>query len=159
MARDRQDKLTGDLLSWQPPEVTPAVDPQQVRAETLRGRVARAVALVLRECELGRDEIAARMSEFLHEPVSLQMLNAYASQAREEHTISAIRLAALAHATGDARALAVLVAGTEWAIVERLHLPAIQAQIMADGARRLERRARELREDARRAARRAGGAR
>jgi hypothetical protein len=158
MARDRQDKLTGDLLAWEPPPVTPNVDPDLVRADSLRGRVARAVALVLRDCDLPREEIAARMSAYLREPVSLQMLNAYASQAREEHTISAIRLSALAHATGDARALAVMIDGTGYAVVESRHVQTIRARLLDDGAKRLEARARELRDDARRARRNAGNA-
>ena len=159
MARDRRDDQTLDLLQWQPPDVAPRVNQEQVRAETLRGRIARAVAMVLRDSELPREAIVERMSEFLDEPVSLQVLNAYASQAREEHTISAIRLVALAHATGDMRALQVLVDPLDHTVISNRYLPAIEAEITAEQADALTRRADELRQQAQHARRQWKGAR
>jgi hypothetical protein len=145
--RDRRDERTLDLLAWQAPEVVPAVPAGLVRAGTLRGRIARAVALVLNGSDLGREQIAERMSEFLGEgeQVSRAMLDAYASQAREEHTISAIRLVALAHATGDMRALQVLIDPLDHAVIHTKYLPAIEAELKAEHAKELEDRAKELR--------------
>ena len=148
MARDRGDTRTTDLLAWEPPEVTPRVDNDQVRAETLRGRVSRAVALVLRESTLSREVIAERMSDFLEEAVSVPMLAAYASQAREEHSISAIRLVALAHATGDLRPLQMLIEPLDHAVVPSRYLPAIEAELTADKAEQLAQKAEELRQQA-----------
>jgi len=151
--RDRRDDRTLDLLAWEPPQVTTQVDPEQVRAGTLRGRVARAVAMVLRDCELSREQIAERMSDFLGEEVSKPMLDAYASQAREEHTISAIRLAALAHATSDIRVLQVLIEALDYAVIPARYLPAIDAEIKAERAEELAQRAEELRQQAQQARR------
>ncbi len=102
MAARRPAPVQPSLLEWAPP--APYAE-QDVRAATLAGSISRAVAQTLRECTLDRTEVARRMSAFLGEPVSLAMLNAYASQAREDHSISAVRLLALMHATGDTRPL------------------------------------------------------
>lgn len=157
--RDRGDKRTLDLLAWEAPQVAPRLDPDTVRAETLRGRIARAVALVLRECELDRDVIVQRMGEFLDEPMTIAMLNAYASQAREEHTISAIRLVALAHATGDIRALQALIDPLDHVVIPNRYLPAIEAEMTAEQADALTQRADELRQQAATARRAWKGAR
>jgi hypothetical protein len=145
--RDRRDDRTLDLLAWEVPEVVPNVPAGLVRSGTLRGRMARAVALVLNACPTPREQIAELMSEFLGEGecASKSMLDAYASQAREEHTISAIRLVALAHATGDMRALQVMVDPLDHSIVHDRYLPAIDAELKAEHAKELEDRAKELR--------------
>jgi hypothetical protein len=146
--RDRGDTRTLDLLAWEAPQVVPQIDAYSMKAGTLRVRIARAVALVLRECELPREEIVKRMCGFLDEEVSLAMLNAYASQAREEHTISAIRLVALAHATGDVRALQALIEPLDHAIIPTRFLPAIEAELTAEQADAFAQRAEELKQQA-----------
>lgn len=151
--RDRRDDRTLDLLAWEPPQVTPQLDADMVRAGTLRGRVARAVALVLRDSQFPREQIAERMGDFLGEEVSKQMLDAYASQAREEHTISAIRLVALAHATADMRVLQVLMDPLDHAVIPVRFLPAIDAEIKAERADELALRAEEMRQQAQQARR------
>ncbi len=103
--RDRHDTNTGDLLSWEPPAVVRRFDETRIRKATLRARVAGAVSETLKDCELGREEIAERMSEWLGEEVTKNMLDAYASEAREAHTITYHRLVALIHVTGDVRPL------------------------------------------------------
>jgi hypothetical protein len=138
--RDRGDGKTLDLLEWEPPVLAPVVSEEKVRSGSLRGRMARAVALALRECELPREAVAERMGEFLGEDVTLGMVNNYASQAKEEHTISAIRLAALAHATGDLRPLQILAATFEHSLIPTRYLPAIEDALLDDKIEELERR-------------------
>ena len=106
MVRDRRDILTGDLLSWEPPAVR--FDAPAVRAQTLNARFARAISRAMKDCSAPREEIAERMSEYLGETVSRNMLDAYASEARESHQINLPRFAALIHATEDYRLLSVL---------------------------------------------------
>ena len=132
---------TFDLLDWDVPTIAPTVPVEQVRAGSLRGRMARAVSMVLREAQLSREDIAVRMTEFLQEdkPVTLAMLDAYASQAREEHTISAIRLVALAHATGDLRAIQVLTEAIDHSIVPSRYVPAIEDALLDDKIEQLTR--------------------
>lgn len=105
--RDRKDDRTGDLLSWQPPEVVKRYDEQRIKTATMRARIAHAVSETLSESTFNRDDIASKMSEFLGEEVSKHMLDAYASEAREDHTISYVRLLALIHVTGDVRPLQI----------------------------------------------------
>lgn len=105
--RDRNDDRTGDLLSWEPPEVVKRYDERRVKTATMRARIAHAVSETLSESRLNRDAIASKMSEFLGEEVSKNMLDAYASEAREDHTISYVRLLALIHVTNDVRPLQV----------------------------------------------------
>lgn len=121
-----------DLLDWQPPEIVRAFDPQLVRGATTEARIARAVSVALQECGVGRDVIAARMSAYLNRKVSVAMLNAYASAAREDHTISLPRFLALLHATGDQRLLELLAEPFGLAVIERKHLPLIDIAILRE---------------------------
>lgn len=57
--------------------------------------IAKSVARALRDDSRSRDDIARALSELLDEDVSRCMLDAYASEARETHNISAARLFAL----------------------------------------------------------------
>ncbi len=69
-----------DLLDWQPPQSVVAFEPARVRAATITGQIARAVAETLRDAAAAgasREHIAARMSEITGERVSRAMLDAY----------------------------------------------------------------------------------
>lgn len=108
MVKARGDNATLDLLNWEPPRIVERYDEAHVRASTLRARIAKAVGETLKESNTPREEIAARISDWLGENVTRHMLDAYASEAREEHTISVLRLAALIEATGDVRLLQLI---------------------------------------------------
>lgn len=72
------------------------------RAADLAGMdrmVAAAVAVALKEDVRSREEIAGAMSSLLGETVSKMMLDAYASEARDDHNISASRALALISVT------------------------------------------------------------
>lgn len=73
--------------------------PARVRSEAgLAGFdrvIASQVAAMLKDDERSRDVIAAEMSALLGEPVSKMMLDAYASEAREQHNIPTSRFFAL----------------------------------------------------------------
>lgn len=136
--------ITGqaDLLDWQPPEPVVRFEEPAVRAATIAQRIGRGVAAALRDCDAPRKEIARRMGEYLGAEVSPNMLDAYASQARADHTISAARLMALLHATRDRRLLELLAEPLGWAVIERKHLPLIQVAALREQEDEL-RRARE----------------
>lgn len=121
-----------DLLAWQAPEVVRSFAPELVRGVTFEARLSRAVSLALQDCGAPRAEIAERMSTFLGQKVSLAMLNAYASAAREEHTISLPRFLALMHATGDQRLLELLAEPFGLAVIERKHLPLIEMALVSE---------------------------
>src|SRR5262245_28322056 len=104
MARKR-DIFTVDLFrDYQPQPVVDRFDVEDVKAYSLSGKLSKAVARTMEESGMSRDELAAAMSEVTKSQISKAMLDAYASQAREQHQISAIRLAALVTVTEDPRA-------------------------------------------------------
>jgi len=74
MVRDPKDRWTQDLLAWEPPAVR--FEEPLVRAHTLNAKFARAISLALKECPLSREEVAERMSDWLGEVVSRNMLDA-----------------------------------------------------------------------------------
>jgi hypothetical protein len=141
-----------DLLDWTPPEVTQAFRPERVRGATLEARIKRAISETLRDADsrnLHREEIARRMSDYLGERVSVNMLNAYASVARTEHSIGLPRALALVAVTEDRRLLEMLAAECGWAVIERRHLPLIELAAVSEAEERLAKHKRSLRRQAR----------
>jgi len=132
MARDRRDGATLDLLSWEPPPVAVRFAEGAVRAVSVAQRLSLAVATTLREADLSREEVAARMGNYLGEEVSKNMLDAYASQARDAHNISLARAFALLHATGDARILGSELKGFGLAVIADRYLAAVEEAMWAE---------------------------
>ncbi len=120
------------LLEWTPPEPVVRFDADQVRAATIGERISRAVTLALKDHALPREEIAQRMSDYLGTRVSVNVLNAYASQARGDHSISVVRFCALLHATGDRRLLELLAGMNGWAVVEQRQIKMIRLATAQD---------------------------
>ncbi|WP_413207797.1 DNA transposition protein [Rhodospirillum sp. A1_3_36] len=102
-----RDPDTLDLFDdFVPVDPVVRFDPVDVRSATLRDSISRAVAATLDSAGaagLGREEIAARLTDWTGEPVSRAMVNAYASQGRRDHTISFARGIGLSAVTGDPR--------------------------------------------------------
>jgi hypothetical protein len=134
-----------DLLDWTPPNPVARFDDRDVRSSTFEGRLSRAISVSLQTCGLSREEIAQRMSQHLGRPVSLNILNAYASPQRETHQISVPRFAALLHATQDRRLIEFLAEPLGWAAVERGYLPLIELAAIQERQQELRRRAAGLR--------------
>lgn len=137
----------GDLLDWQAPEPVIRFDPAAVRAATIDGRLARAISAALAGHD--RMRVAQEMSAILGRPVSKHMVDAYASQARADHAISAPRFMALAHATGDARLLQVMAEPMGWAVIDQRYLPLIRLAAVREHTDRLVREGETLRRQAR----------
>lgn len=139
-----------DLLrDWEPPAATIAFPADHVRAATVAHLICRAVSTALRDADQTRADIAKRMSEFLGgEPLTVNMLNAYASPAREDHPISMARFIALLHATKDRRLLELLAEPMGWAVIERKFLPMIELAAVTERQRELGRHADALRRKA-----------
>lgn len=101
-------------------------------------RIASGVSRMMADDGRSRFEIAGGVSALLNEDVSKAMLDAYASEARGDHNISAARLLALVAETGGYGVLnallgeigAALVVGEEIATVELGHIRA-QKKILA----------------------------
>jgi hypothetical protein len=136
----RRDGRTLDLFTdWQPPEVVQRFDDTRVRAPGLRQKLAMGVAETLKASEIDRESIAGAMAEWLGEDVSKNLLDAYASQAREEHVISLCRLIALIHATGDLRILQMIAEMFGHSVVEDRFLPWIDVGQLAERKDELDR--------------------
>ncbi|WP_374653084.1 DNA transposition protein [Dongia sp.] len=141
MARQRNDGKTMDLLNWQPPATAAAFPAEKVRAATLRAKISKAVALSLHECGQDRDKIAAEMTAFLGEDCPKNMLDAYASEGREDHVINLIRFIGLAHATGDAqRLLQTFAEMFDLAVIPARYVAAIEEAIITDKIEELTQR-------------------
>ena len=139
-----------DLLrDWEPPSATVSFSPDHVRAATVAHLICRAVSAALRDADQSRSDIAKRMSDFLGgEPLTVNMLNAYASPARQDHSISMVRFIALLHATKDRRLLELLAEPLGWAVIERKYLPLIDLAAVTERQRELGRHADALRRKA-----------
>ena len=134
----RRDQMTPDLFrDYEPSPVIARFEAKDVQAWSIDGRLSKAVALTLDESGMSRAAIAEALSDLLKTTVSKGMLDAYASQARQQHSISAIRLVALAQVTGDARALNVLLEEAGWIAVPRKY----EALLRRERARELRERA------------------
>ncbi|CDZ32175.1 Hypothetical protein NGAL_HAMBI1145_09460 [Neorhizobium galegae bv. officinalis] len=106
----KRDTFTFDLFrDLQPEPVVERFAGDEVKAWSLSGRLAKAIALTMEDSDLSREEIAAAMSDITKASISKATLDAYSSQAKEQNQIPAVRLAALVAVTGDARALNVLL--------------------------------------------------
>lgn len=137
------------LFDWTPPATVAQFDEAHIRAATLNGRVSRAISTALKECSEPRAAIAQRMSAFLGETVSKNMLDAYASQARDDHSITAVRFIALVHATGDRRLLELFAGQFGWAVIDRKYLPLIDLAALQEKQDELRRQSDALRRQAR----------
>lgn len=149
-ARAAVRALQPDLLTWAPASPVLAYPAAAVQAGTVAGRIARAIAATLRDCRETRETVASRMSEYLGRRVSTHMVNGYASQGREEHVISAERLMALLHATGDRRLLQVLAEPFGLAVIEKRYLPLIDLARVKEREEELRREGDALRRQAQR---------
>jgi hypothetical protein len=122
MVKLRGDTQTLDLLSWEAKPIVEAFAPERVRTASLRAKIARAVSETLTDSPISRAIIAEDMSLWLGEEVTENMVNAYASQARERDTIPYLRLLALAHVTGDVRLLQIGAAQMGHSVIEDKYL-------------------------------------
>lgn len=139
----RRDPNTLDLyMDYEPEAVVDRFDAADTQAWTRAGKLSKAVALALSNAPISREEVAAAMTQFMGgERVSKQLLDKYASQAAEEHSISALRLAALIAVTGDVRPLNTLLEELNLIVVPRKYealLKREQARIAKEKFERAE---------------------
>ncbi|UXN07543.1 hypothetical protein [Bartonella sp. HY761] len=96
----RRDTMTYDLFrDYQPEDVAAKIAPEFTKGGTLNVKIARVVAHACEQSGKSREAIASEMSAFLDQKVTLNMLDAYASPARETHKITVERFIALLEVT------------------------------------------------------------
>ena len=138
-----------NLFEWPPPPIVERFDEHRVRAVTLRARLDHAVSETLKtakdEKDLSRDTIANEMSEWLGETVSKEMLDNYASEAKDDHTIPYIRILALIEVTGDTRLLQMGVELSEHAVIPDKYVAAVKDALISDQIENLKKAQRHQR--------------
>ncbi|WP_026784243.1 hypothetical protein [Pleomorphomonas koreensis] len=140
MPKRRPAPGTPDLFSdYKPAPVVERYAEDSVRAFDLAGRLSKAVAQTLEDCGMTRSQVATAMKDLLQdETMSKNMLDAYASQAKE-HVISALRLAALVAVTGDPRPLNMLLETAKLVVVPAKYEPLIRREVAKDRQAALQR--------------------
>ena len=139
MAKLRGDNQTMDLLAWEPAPIVETYAPERVRTSSLRSKIARAVSETMKDSGLTRAQISKSMGDWLGEDVTEHMLNAYASEAREDHTIPYLRLLALVHVTGDVRLLQIGAELMDHSVIEDRYLGWVDVGRLADHKETIDR--------------------
>ena len=129
----------GDFFNFQLPQPFTQIDERGHEGELagINRVVASAVAQMLRDCGKSRHEVAILMSELVDDTVTKAMLDAYASEGREDHNISMGRFMALTAATSSYSVLgdllrkigATILVGEEIYLAEMGHLDAQERDI------------------------------
>lgn len=140
MVRRSRDIRTLDLFEdYRPPVIRRVFDAVKIRAASLKGELSKAISLSMKESGKDRTQIAREIGDYLGEAISPDMLNAYASEAREEHVVNVVRFIGLIHATGDARLLDLIASKFGWAVIPAEYLPAIEEALLKDKLEELQR--------------------
>lgn len=102
LMRKSRDINTLDLFRDYHPEeddVAAKIAPEITKGGTLNVQIARVVAHACQVSGKTREEISRQMSAYLDQAITVNMLDAYASPARENHKISLERFIALLDVT------------------------------------------------------------
>ena len=132
MARHR-DPLTKDLFSWEPPQVAVGYSADVTGRGPLENRIARTISQALRDARdngLTRADVALRMGEYLHRPVSSAMLDKWSSESSEDHRIPLDAFIALVQATGAKELLGFVPAEFGMTVIETEYADLIEAQLL-----------------------------
>lgn len=137
----KRDPFTPDMFTdWQPPEVSVGLPPETARGGTLRTQIARAVSHALKASDMDRTEVAQAMTDYLGEQVTRNMLDAYASQAREGHRITLERFIALIEVTGQTGLIGFVARAFGLIVVPRRYRDLIELRFIEEQLKRLEQR-------------------
>jgi len=148
MVKTRGDHQTADLLAWTPKEPEKRFDEDAIKAHSMAAKIARAISAALNDSPMDRPEIADRMGHYLGSDISVNVLNAYASQAREDHNISALRFMALVYATQDWRLLQVLSDPFPVSVVDNRYVDVIRMAQIREKREQMEREEKALKQKA-----------
>ena len=155
MAKARGDKNTLDLLMWAPDVNVEAFEPKTIRAATLTGKISKAVTVILKDARdpegnrLDRQEIAARMSDYLGEKITAATLSAYASEAKVDHNISLQRAIALMVVTNDGRLLSLMAEPLDMAVIPKRFESAVEEAVLVEKREEIDARIAQSRKNRR----------
>lgn len=141
MVRDRGDRHTHDLLSWEPPQVAIGYSEEVAGKGELQNQIARLVSRALRDARDNGDSraaIASIMSNDLGRTISEDMLDKYASEAAEAHRIPLDAFIALIRATGAVNLLGFIPGMFGFAVVDEKYQPIIELHLLDEHQRELD---------------------
>ena len=139
MVRTPRDPHTPDMFrDWQPPQVSVGFEAGAITGDRPSSKISRAVAKALKDCGKDRLTIAGLMSERLGQKISVATLEAYASEAKEDHNITVERLLALIHATGKVELLGFLADDFGLKVVPAKYENVIQLALIEDHQKTLD---------------------
>lgn len=143
----KRDKKTMDMFSDYTPAtmVSATFNADQIRGENFSVKLSHGIAAAMSDCPRSRDEILNDMRSYLGPEsagnVSVNILNAWASETRADQQPNPTRLMALLDSTKDMRLLNLFAEPNGWAVIDKKYLPAIREAMIAD---EIERKEKEL---------------
>lgn len=142
MVRDKADRLTTDLLSWEPPPVAVGYADDVAGKGALANRIARLISRAMRDArddnQLDRATIAHRLTDYLGRPVSEDILDKWASEAAEGNRIPLDAFVGLIHVTGATDLLGFIPGLFGFAVVPSKYEALIELQLLEEHERELQ---------------------
>jgi hypothetical protein len=137
MPKPRDPNTLDMFTDWEPPQVAVTLPAEVTTGGNLASQSAGAVSRALEASEMSREEVAAGMSKYLGEKISKNMLDAYASEARESHRITLERFIALIHVTGQNGLLGFVAEQFELIVVPQRYSDLIELHFIEEQERAL----------------------
>lgn len=139
MVRDRSDKGTEDLFTWEPPQVAIGYSDEVAGKGDLQNKIARLVSRALRDARddrgLSRAEITRLVTGELGRTVSEDMLDKWASEASGAHRIPLDAFVALITATGAMDLLGFVPGLFGFVVIPRKYKGFIDLQLLEEHER------------------------
>lgn len=138
MVRDRGDKATNDLFTWEPPAVAVGYSEEVSGRGELQNKIARLISRALRDArdnELTRTIVASKLGGELGRTVSEDMLDKWASEASEAHRIPLDAFIAMIRVTGATELLGFIPAMFGFVVVDKKYEPIIELQLIEEHER------------------------
>lgn len=138
MVRDRGDKATSDIFSWEPPAVAVGYSEEVSGKGELQNKIARLISRALRDARddgLTRTIVASKLGGELGRAVSEDMLDKWASEASEAHRIPLDAFIALIRVTGATELLGFIPGMFGFVVVDRKYEAIIELQLLEEHER------------------------
>lgn len=140
MVRDRGDRATSDLFSWEPPPVVVGYSEEVSGRGELQNRIARLISRALRDARddgKSRSQVAQELGQELGRNVSEDMLDKWASEASEAHRIPLDAFIALIRVTGANQLLGFVPEMFGFVVVEKKYEAIIELQLLEEHEREI----------------------
>mgnify|MGYP001766505567 CR=1 FL=1 len=145
--RTGKDSGQGDLFA-SAAELYPVRRPaERIRPVDLSLRIKNAMGEALKACPENAAIVAARMSEIIGRPITVDALYAYTAPSKPDHEISLLRFVAFVRATGATWLWDLLVEDDGLVVMEGREAHLAQLGLYEQERRRIDEHIRELRQE------------